>query len=62
MNTLLSTLTSTITALDNAIKTIEIDETRRGILSQRLKTGINNFNRSSAINTAKDDLWNLLDA
>lgn len=62
LNTLLSTLTSTITALDNAIKTIEIDETRRGILSQRLKTGINNFNRSSAINTAKDDLWNLLDA
>ncbi len=62
LNSLLSTLTSTITALDTAIKTIETDINRPGILSERLKTGINNFNRSSAINTAKDDLWNLLDA
>ncbi len=62
LNTLLSTLTSTITALDNAIKTIEIDETRRGILSQRLGTGIFNYGNVSPINIAKDSLWNLLDA
>ena len=62
LNTLLSTLTSTITALDNAIKTIEIDETRRGILSERLGTGIFNYGNVSPINTAKDSLWNLLDA
>ena len=35
LNSLLSTLTSIITALDNAIKRIETDQTRRGILSQR---------------------------
>ena len=62
LNTLLSTLTSTITALDNAIKTIEIDETRRGILSERLGTGIFNYGNVSPINIAKDSLWNLLDA
>jgi hypothetical protein len=62
LNSLLSTLTSTITALDNAIKTIEIDETRRGILSQRLGTGIFNYGNVSPINIAKDSLWNLLDA
>ena len=62
LNTLLSTLTSTITALDNAIKTIEIDQTRRGILSQRLGTGIFNYGNISPINIAKDSLWSLLDA
>lgn len=62
LNSLLSILTSTITALDNAIKTIEIDETRRGILSERLGTGIFNYGNVSPINIAKDSLWNLLDA
>ena len=62
LNTLLSTLTSTITALDNAIKTIEINQTRRGILSQRLGTGIFNYGNVSPINIAKDSLWSLLDA
>ena len=62
LNSLLSTLTSTITSLDNAIKTIETDQTRRGILSQRLGTGIFNYGNVSPINIAKDSLWSLLDA
>ena len=62
LNSLLSTLTSTITALDNAIKTIETDENRRGILSQRLGTGIINYGNISPINIAKDSLWSLLRA
>ena len=61
LNSLLSTLTSTITALDTSIKTIETDVKRPGLLSERLGTGIN-FNKSSTINTAKDNLWDLLNA
>ena len=62
LNSLLSTLTSTITALDDAIKTIETDKNREGILSQRLETGIINYGNISPINIAKDSLWSLLRA
>jgi len=62
LNSLLSTLTSSITALDTAIKTIETDKKREGILSQRLETGIINYGNISPINIAKDSLWSLLRA